>query len=105
MRDRRKSQPQFFPTINVNDRIQPDYPLWAIKTTVVAILAEMTAAFAKAWLDKQSLGATAKLTHLGHAITDYRQRPVIAVTPTEANGRGEHAAAVILLDCAKATPA
>jgi len=55
----------------------------------------------EAKLYKKSDGKEAKLSHMGHVITDNRQGFVLAVAVSEAAGDAEPAAALAMLDAAK----
>src|SRR5262245_3475492 len=59
----------------------------------------------EAKLYRKGLGKEAKLSHMGHALSENRHGLILAITATEANGTAERAAALDLLDDLEATHA
>jgi transposase len=57
----------------------------------------------EAKLYRKGLGKEAKLSHMGHALSENRHGLILAITVTEANGTAERAAALDLLDDLEAT--
>ena len=59
----------------------------------------------EAKLYRKGPGKEAKLSHMGHALSENRHGLVVAITVTEANGTAERSAALEMLDGVKATHA
>jgi transposase len=59
----------------------------------------------EAKLYRKGPGKEAKLSHMGHALSENRHGLVVAITVTEANGTAERSAALAMLDGVKATHA
>ena len=59
----------------------------------------------EAKLHRNGPGKEAKLSHMGHALGENRNGPILAITVTEASGTAERAAALEMLGAVKATHA